>query len=364
MAKKQKYEDLESYVDEFLIPTYAKMKHIYHEKEDYQENYLSIPLNVMKDLKFSDEEFIEVMEYLKQRNIWVSGIDSTILGEFSNYEYIDRRGMELPFKKHLPNDQLDDLFREYRRTQSKEIRNELIEVNLRLVNDLSRRISDCTGVSTEEILGLGCEGLIQAIEAYDPDVSSKNTFSGYAQLPIFSTIYRKLAQQEGFSSGKRYWAYIQAKQKLLKENIPIEEIEDFEIEILKEIQAEEKFSPSVFTNRLMPEVFEKEYLEYETLEEELVDNTTLEKEVFTHILQQEIESMLQSLSDKKKEAVEGYYKEGSFAPVARKMGIKGEWVRQLVAKSRVDCKHLHSFLEIYDKAPENQVEDVNKVLIK
>lgn len=82
---------------------------------------------------------------------------------------------------------MHELWREYRRTRSIELRNQLVEVNLNLAkyhaNAIHRRSQ---GTEYENLFGYACLGLIDAVEKFDPDRGVK--FSTYSTRRIRGAI--------------------------------------------------------------------------------------------------------------------------------------------------------------------------------
>ena len=62
----------------------------------------------------------------------------------------------------------EDLFREYRKTESLEIRNELVERNLNLAEYLARKYSG-RGVEREDLVQVASYGLVLAVSRFDPE---------------------------------------------------------------------------------------------------------------------------------------------------------------------------------------------------
>lgn len=62
----------------------------------------------------------------------------------------------------------DDLFREYRKNESAEIRNEIVERNLNLAEYLARKYQG-RGVEREDLVQVAAYGLVLAVSRFDPD---------------------------------------------------------------------------------------------------------------------------------------------------------------------------------------------------
>ena len=70
--------ELERYLEEEFIPRYVELK---KDKEDPEEMFPHLQLHRIQKLNLSEEDFKEVMNYLSERGIHVSGRDTAIEGE-------------------------------------------------------------------------------------------------------------------------------------------------------------------------------------------------------------------------------------------------------------------------------------------
>ncbi len=86
-----------------------------------------------------------------------------------------------------------DLLRGYRESRDLRLRNHLVEGNLPLVRRVAARQSQHTSLPFEDLMQLGCLGLIRAIEAFDP--SRHNALSSYAVPYIQGAMQHHLRDQ-------------------------------------------------------------------------------------------------------------------------------------------------------------------------
>ncbi len=82
---------------------------------------------------------------------------------------------------------VEDLFREYRRTRDPAIREEIIERHSNLVHAIARRFRD-RGEPYEDLVQVAWYGLIKAVDRYDPDRGNK--FTSFAVPTILGEIKR------------------------------------------------------------------------------------------------------------------------------------------------------------------------------
>lgn len=74
----------------------------------------------------------------------------------------------------ISNEKADELFREYRRTGDKKIRNELVENYMYVAEILAKKFAG-RGVEYDDLLQVAAEALISGVEKFDPDMGNKFT---------------------------------------------------------------------------------------------------------------------------------------------------------------------------------------------
>ena len=88
-----------------------------------------------------------------------------------------------------------DLFSEYRRTGSTELRNKIVNLHIYIAEILSRRFID-RGIEYDDIFQVACMGLIYAVERFDPDRGVK--FATFATPTIMGEIRRHFRDKGSF----------------------------------------------------------------------------------------------------------------------------------------------------------------------
>lgn len=85
----------------------------------------------------------------------------------------------------MTNERANELFREYRKTGDKAIRNELIENYMYLAQILAKKFAG-RGVDYDDLLQIASEALISGVEKFDPDLG--NMFTTYVTPTITGII--------------------------------------------------------------------------------------------------------------------------------------------------------------------------------
>lgn len=87
-----------------------------------------------------------------------------------------------------------ELLQRFHSSGDHRLRNRLVELNLPLVRQVAKRQSGSTRVPLDDLVQLGCLGLIRAIEAFDP--SRPTALSSYAVLYIRGEMQHHLRDHE------------------------------------------------------------------------------------------------------------------------------------------------------------------------
>ncbi|MDO4618032.1 MAG: sigma-70 family RNA polymerase sigma factor [Clostridia bacterium] len=88
-----------------------------------------------------------------------------------------------------------DIFSEYRKTGSKELRNKIVDSYMYIAEILSRRFVN-RGIEYDDIFQVACMGLIFAVERFDPDRNVK--FATFATPTIMGEIRRYFRDRGNF----------------------------------------------------------------------------------------------------------------------------------------------------------------------
>lgn len=225
----ENYTELEVFLDKEFIPKTIKTKRFKDNTTGDIEFYSSIQLNQITKLKLSEQEVKHTIEFLESRDIRVAGINSTLDSEFDNYDYITTHKTQ-----HLPEtatweEQLV-WFQEYNKTKDPNIKQKIVEANLRLVSFITHKITYTYKVDIHELNSYGYERLIEVIDSFD--LSMGNKFSTFAFIAVSRYIYRRLPSILGFRNLNVYKDFVTATEAIkdlyaeqgIEEEIAVSEI--------------------------------------------------------------------------------------------------------------------------------------------
>lgn len=194
-------EELERYLDKVFIPKYVAYTRI--DNNNYGEGKkLSIQFNRILGLKCSESELKYILQYLCDRDIYVGGIVSTLEGEHNNYDYKHTyRLSSFPScMKWEEQKELFDKYIEYKKTNNPkkhDIAKKIAEGCLRLVRYITYRYALFTEFDINELDSYGCEGLMEAIDKFDPSLGYK--FSTFAFSHVKNSVNNGLRELRGFN---------------------------------------------------------------------------------------------------------------------------------------------------------------------
>ena len=118
-------------------------------------------------------------------------------------------------QKDLKIDTLD-LFRQYRQSESWELRNQIMELNLGLVKKEARRWSNQCSEAYDDLLQVGCLGLLRAIERFDREKGY--AFSSFALPYIRGEIQHYLRDKGPSVRMPRRWLEFWQQSLTVKQN--------------------------------------------------------------------------------------------------------------------------------------------------
>lgn len=128
------------------------------------------------------EEVFDEEDEVKKRIISFKDINFT---DDSTKQYLNEIG-RVPL---LTADEEETIYKEYRKTHDPKLRKRILEANLRLVVSVASDYAGIKGLSLLELISAGSEGIIRALEDYDPE---KAKFSTYAITWIKQKILREI----------------------------------------------------------------------------------------------------------------------------------------------------------------------------
>ena len=300
------YEDLDNFILYDFIPNhvYMKVNKSRNSKAyDYDKPFPSIRLSDIVKLKLSEKEIDHVVNLLLKNNIRIGGTSQDMDSEFLNYDYI-RTYATKRYEKVLTREEEKNKFLEYRRTHDPVLREELVIRNLRLVPYVAWKIALRHEMEVEEIESYGYEGLMYAVEEYDPLMKAK--FSSYAIPCIEGYIKHSIPLVKNISRNL-YYAFQNARYIVEKE---WGEKYDGNPEMLEEI-IDLMISNGTINPKARNEIrkmFTKE-LSYEELQKDDIDITTddlednLETDFFPEIVKEKLMEALNMLRDRERDII-------------------------------------------------------------
>jgi len=316
------YSNLDNFLKNEFVPTYVKKSRDYRSGDNSERNLISVYLVRLVSLKLNREEFIHAVSYLRQLGVIVIGTESFLCSELENYHYVLLRRK----KSELCNSSFDDIMenvneiqlrksvmKDYQRNRTIDLRNELVRLHMKLLKKITNTYAMKMGVSASELIGYGCEGLIHAIEKYDP--SHNNEFSTFAFYFIRGYILNGVANCYGYYKGEpKFFFHFFSYQQKAEEKYQCSLIDnpDMMIDyILDEMILDGKISESskeeykrlVFLKNCNLVQMGIEYGDFE----EIDLNGTMEDEVFNGVMHEDIEKSLKVLGERERKIVEEFF---------------------------------------------------------
>lgn len=209
--------ELEQYLDKVFIPKNISYKKIKGKSFD-EEKCLSIQFNRILSLKCSNEEVKYIIQYLSDRDIHVGGFVSTLEGEFDNYDYKHTYNLS-PYPSCMSYEEQKILFEKlalYKKLnddRKNEVVKKIAEGTLRLIPYVTYKYALFSGIDINELNGYGCEGLMIAIDRFDPSLGYR--FSTFAYPHIKNRVNDGLRNIRGFKNDRNFYgSFIKCKDAI------------------------------------------------------------------------------------------------------------------------------------------------------
>ena len=386
---KMEFEKLKNRVNDSFLDKNLKCRKKIEEDtlEEHMEVYL--PLGCIDRLHLSEEEEIFIIDYLGSLGIPVLGRTSCYSDICDNYTqalHLRRKQANL-----LTEEEQKNCLEEYQKTKDINLRNRLVESNLPLVNYLSRKYSYIYGVEEEVLESYGAEGLILAIDTYDP---TRGKFSAYLSLKIKALILQATAisflGEDGITylngaskkkdANTKYFQYFYTKAEIEKQTgIRLKDSPEL-IEKIALALENSGYCRGKYLEELKTRVSFANPYSYEQMEEDLCyfDDDNLYGETVEKVFQQElteyIEDITEELSEKNRDVVRSYYGLGgresnSLKGIGKVEGVTHETIRLRCKRGKESLKNkmnswcwqrssiTESFLEYSNHEYENNVHN-------
>lgn len=317
-------EELKELINDSFLDRHLKCKKRIEEDtlEEVVDKFL--PLNCIDNLGLSEEEVVFIIHYLGSLGILVRGRTSCYSGICDNYIQTARLNRNSISKDALTKEETKRYLEEYQRTKDITIRNKIVESNLLLVKYLSEKYSNLYGVEQEVLESYGVEGLMMALDTYDP---ARGKFGAHLSMKIQDYIFRaitiynlgedgqsflsSLAKKRGVNT--KCFEYLYTKAKL--EQQTGKRLKD-DPELIEEITHHlEKvgYCKGKDLEELRTRVSANNTYSYEQIEDDLfyVDDDRLYEEVLESIYQEELIDFIaeieEGLSERRKNLLNDVY---------------------------------------------------------
>ena len=333
-------------------------------KDGVKNRYPSIQWNKIQKLKLSEAENEYVLKKLRDEGIRIGGYAQGIDEDFENYDYVSTFSNK-KYPEPLNKFELQRKFIEYKEEKDEkkkaELREELILRNARLVPWIAWNIAKYYNMELQEVEQMGFEGLIYAVEKYDPYYGC--VFSTYASECIRGFIFRSISNQLGISYNpnidnlglfkralyiveKNWGREFDGNEKMLDEIVKL--MNEF-IDDKHSISYLEKFKNKI--RMLYPEsiekIKEKTSLDDENEEDfysDIESNITYSEKAEDNLIRKNIDDILKTLTEREQKILTMRFGLDGGNPktledVGRKFDVSRERIKQIEAKALRKLRH-------------------------
>ncbi len=345
------YEELDDFIIHEFIPDNVHMKRNKSRNSkalDLVKPYPSINLSDIVKLKLSEKEVEHVVDVLYKQGIRIGGTSQDLDSEFVNYDYI-RTYASKRYEKMLTPEEEKAKFMEYQKTHDPLLREELIVRNLRLVPYVAWRLALRHEIDQEELESYGYEGLMYAVEMYDPLLETH--FSTYA-IPCIEGYIKKNIPKLKEVPQYLYYAFQNVRYIVEKEwgkkfdGDPemLDEIVDVMADngsVYYSISARQEMKQRIlgWSKLSVEELREEEQEEGEYREEDDLDS-----KLFVDMMQEKVHDILDTLTPREEKILrlrfgltDGH--EHTLEEVAKEFNVTRERVRQIECKALRKLRH-------------------------
>ena len=251
-------------------------------EEYYEATY---QLHTLFDKTTIEEDEIEyVFNRLNENGVIIVGNSPVLYGDFENYRYVVKP-MYSKQKELFNKEKFNELMAEFKtmEIETKEdeekynlLRKQLITMNARYVEYIVASFNYNGEFDPEELASHGYEGLILAVDNYNPE---KGLFSEFAKKCIKGHIINGIKQMKGFNSRHFAYKYSLAKTELEQElGIIIDDETEYIDEIAEKIHSQDNF-PVDTIEELKTKISLMNILSIDEIGDSFYDDNTLYHEV-------------------------------------------------------------------------------------
>lgn len=327
------YTDLEEFLENEFIPN--NIRYIKEDEDNCIDYYRGIDVEKIKKLDLSSNTIKYILDYLKDKDIVVMGIDES-LKELENYYFCEEDHFS-SYPKCMNNANTILKIAEYKKTKDLSIRNEIIEGNIQLIKGTVNYFSTLTGININELFSYAYEGLIYAIEKFDPNQG--NNFRDYALKAIKYKILTSFRNYKGLNNSNLSIS----KFLEIKENMEVRKQKSLEEDpLLIGYITQELVEEGIISENQVPS-FEKFFLINNPLyfsdNAEYVDFIDFDEV----IIKQVIEELLNNVSEREAEILKLHFglnntPKCTLNEIGENLGISYERVRQIEEKTLIKLR--------------------------
>lgn len=210
------YSKLINVLEERIIPKYSKIKYVKKPQTNEEVSINTISGSVLVRLKLSEKEYKFVLEYLTYKGIIIQGKDSSLDCIFDGYKYMSTyKTIQLPepfdmyknfeyfyeynrIKKELESMKEDAVEKAKLEEQLINVRNAIVEGNMRMVCDIVRKQMPelITKSDEEDIYQIAYEVLYKYIENFNVELGY--AFSSYIYNTLMFEVIKKYSDYKSF----------------------------------------------------------------------------------------------------------------------------------------------------------------------
>ena len=340
------YKELDIYLKTEFIPNHVLLR----QREDYtgkKEDFLLIELHHIMALKLSEAEIQYVINYLDKKGIYICDINDTVDYDVEKFDYVTiykNSKLSLP----ISSAEILQKIKLYKETKDKRLQNEIIKESMVLVPDIARRYSKNTHIDQQELESYGYEGLVKALEKFNP--KRENNFFDYAKAYIEKYILIGIQTILVNNKDSWYYDYINAKKIIEEERgLTLEEspelIEDvIELLIKTGKTKNNKENRDYFKRKINLMLMGNASLDDDELVEEMINNgqlvdpTDCETQAENSELLLALDEALMSLTARERDILELKYGVNGVFPmpmseISRKFQVVPSRIRQVEQKA-------------------------------
>lgn len=348
------YTQLQAFLEEDFIPKNMEIKQQKGINGEL-ESILSIQYNKIVKLKLSEKEVKYVVDYLCQKGIRIGGFAQGLDGQIENYDYCRTYKTSALPQSFSKEEQLQK-FLAFKDTNDPKIREQLILANMRLVRYRSWEYNLKYNIAREEIEQYGYEGLIYAVDHFDPTLGF--AFSNYALKCIDGIILNGI-HKEYYCQKSWIIDYLKLKKFVEKEEgTTIEQdpslISDI-VDLLIEYNKISFYKREELIRKI--QIFESISLESISEQEEYIDfpipDDIFFKYIFTNSLKEDLKKVLKLLMPRERKLLILRYGledgvERTLIEVGKIMGLSRSRVGEIISRAKWKLRHLPQVKQMKD----------------